>query len=232
MITIEQLRAARGLLGWTQKKLAQMSKLSVPAIARLERGEVDPRVNTLTRLRECFEKAGVEFTDNHGVRRRGENVRVEFWDGADCMDRFMDDYFITIAGAKSEGLFSGIDETMFTTGNTKQLISNFRRMEKLGLTERILIKKGDKFIVGPPGVTTYHWISEDLWGQVPYVIYGDKLAVFFHGPPRRILVVENPSLAMTYRRQFETLWEKSTPMPYSRAELEKMSAANLGVKLR
>ncbi len=227
IISIEQLRAARGLLGWTQAKLAQMSKLSVPAIARLERSEVDPRVNTLERLQNCFEAAGVEFTDNSGVRKRGEQVKIELWDGADCIAKFMDDYFATLVATKTEGLFSGIDEQAFALQNKKQLAHNLQRMAKLGLTERILLKQGDTFIAGPPHVTTYHWICADLWGQVPYILYGDKLAVIFQGPPQRVLVIDNPSLAQTYRQQFEVIWQKSSPVPYSPKELQEKSAKNL-----
>ena len=38
MITIEQLRAARGLLGWSQSELAERAGLSLPTVKRLEAG--------------------------------------------------------------------------------------------------------------------------------------------------------------------------------------------------
>ena len=36
MITVEQLRAARGLLGWSQSELAARAGLSLPTVKRLE----------------------------------------------------------------------------------------------------------------------------------------------------------------------------------------------------
>ncbi len=37
VITAKQIRAARAYLGWTEAKLAQMSKLSIASIQRIER---------------------------------------------------------------------------------------------------------------------------------------------------------------------------------------------------
>jgi transcriptional regulator with XRE-family HTH domain len=38
MVTVEQLRAARGLLGWSQSELAARANLSLPTVKRLEAG--------------------------------------------------------------------------------------------------------------------------------------------------------------------------------------------------
>ena len=39
MISIEQIRAARALLGWSQTQLAEAAERSLPTIKRLERGD-------------------------------------------------------------------------------------------------------------------------------------------------------------------------------------------------
>ena len=67
MITIEQLRAARGLLGWSQTELAMRAGLSLPTVKRLE-GGFGPRVSVEARakLQEALEAAGVEFIDENG----------------------------------------------------------------------------------------------------------------------------------------------------------------------
>ena len=44
-ISVEQLRAARGLLGWSQSDLAARAGLSLPTVKRLE-GGFGPRVQT------------------------------------------------------------------------------------------------------------------------------------------------------------------------------------------
>ena len=75
MITIEQLRAARGLLGWSQTDLALRAGLSVPTIKRIE-GAFGPHVSDEARamLQKALEAAGIEFIDEDdggaGVRFR------------------------------------------------------------------------------------------------------------------------------------------------------------------
>ena len=71
MITIEQLRAARALLGWSQTDLAGAAKLSRPTVDRAERVGVSS--DALVALRRALEKAGVVFVDENGD---GPGVRL------------------------------------------------------------------------------------------------------------------------------------------------------------
>ena len=74
MILSVQLRAARALLRWDQKDLAQASGLSLPTIKRMEAsdGEVRGTASNVWKLQRAIEAAGVEFTDDDapGVRLR------------------------------------------------------------------------------------------------------------------------------------------------------------------
>ena len=74
IITIEQLRAARGLLGWSQSDLADRAGLSVPTVKRLE-ADFGPAVSDHARrkLRRALEIAGIEFIDENGG---GPGVRL------------------------------------------------------------------------------------------------------------------------------------------------------------
>jgi transcriptional regulator with XRE-family HTH domain len=67
-----QCRAARGLLGLTQKELAQRAGVSTVTLNGFETGMTTPTRATLTVLRQALEKAGVEFTndDQPGVRMK------------------------------------------------------------------------------------------------------------------------------------------------------------------
>lgn len=65
MIIGPQIRAARGLLGWSAREAAERSGLSLPTIQRLEKeAGVSPTAQgrTLNDLKRAFEEAGVEFT--------------------------------------------------------------------------------------------------------------------------------------------------------------------------
>jgi transcriptional regulator with XRE-family HTH domain len=74
MLTIEQLRAARGLLGWSQSKLAARAGLSLPTVKRVE-ADLGPRVSEEARnkLQRALESGGAEFIDENGG---GPGVRL------------------------------------------------------------------------------------------------------------------------------------------------------------
>ncbi|MGC1353782.1 MAG: helix-turn-helix transcriptional regulator [Xanthobacteraceae bacterium] len=73
MITREQCRAARGLLGWSQSDLAQAALVGVVTVRQFETGAHDPRRLTLHAIRSAFEAAGAEFIDENGG---GPGVRL------------------------------------------------------------------------------------------------------------------------------------------------------------
>ena len=67
MVTVEQLRAARGLVGWSQSELAARAGLSLPTVKRLEAG-FGPRVSdeARSRLQRAIEAAGIAFIEENG----------------------------------------------------------------------------------------------------------------------------------------------------------------------
>jgi transcriptional regulator with XRE-family HTH domain len=77
MITPGQIRAARGLLNWTQAQLARAAGLSQVAVKNLERGRTDPRASTLTAIQEAFDRADVVFLDRGDIRNGGSGVRFK-----------------------------------------------------------------------------------------------------------------------------------------------------------
>lgn len=60
-ITSAQLRAARALLAWSQKDLADAASVSVSTLAEFERELRIPHRPNLVALRLALEAAGVEF---------------------------------------------------------------------------------------------------------------------------------------------------------------------------
>jgi transcriptional regulator with XRE-family HTH domain len=73
LVTPAQCRAARGLIDWTQKQLADRAKVGVVTVRQLEAGTHEPRRATVEVIRLCFEAAGVEFIDENGG---GAGVRL------------------------------------------------------------------------------------------------------------------------------------------------------------
>lgn len=74
MITVPQIRAARGLIGWSQVTLAQAAGVSEPTIKRLEGGKVPVSLGVIDAVRQALESAGVEFIPENGG---GAGVRLK-----------------------------------------------------------------------------------------------------------------------------------------------------------
>ena len=80
MITAGQMRAARALLNIDQRRLAEMSGLSVPTIQRMEasNGVVRGQVESLMKLVEALDLAGVELIGEGAVSPAGgRGVRLK-----------------------------------------------------------------------------------------------------------------------------------------------------------
>jgi transcriptional regulator with XRE-family HTH domain len=79
MITSQQLRAARALLGIDQRELAQRAGLSLPTIQRMEAsdGQVRGIVDTLVKVIAALEADGIELIgENMPSTGNGRGVRL------------------------------------------------------------------------------------------------------------------------------------------------------------
>lgn len=73
MITAAQLRAARALIGMDQRQLAEAAGVSLPTIQRMEgsEGQVRGNVDTLVKVVEALDRAGVELIADGAVSNDG-----------------------------------------------------------------------------------------------------------------------------------------------------------------
>ena len=75
MITSDQIRAARALLRWSGKDLAEKTGLGFSTLMRLEvlEGVPSAQAKTLETIQKAFENAGIEFI---GTPEDGPGVRL------------------------------------------------------------------------------------------------------------------------------------------------------------
>lgn len=74
MSKINQVRAARGLIGWSQTQLAQAAGLSLPTVKRFEtESTVKVSEDAIGKMIAALEAAGVEFIPANGG---GAGVRL------------------------------------------------------------------------------------------------------------------------------------------------------------
>ncbi len=79
MLTAGQIRAARGLLNWSQQQLAEATKLSVQTIKRMEgaRGPSGSTEANVDAVRRALEGAGVIFLEAKSNKDGGAGVRLK-----------------------------------------------------------------------------------------------------------------------------------------------------------
>jgi transcriptional regulator with XRE-family HTH domain len=68
MITPEQCRGARAMLGWSRQQLAERSKVANATLADFEAGKRSPYNRTLADVQRALEEGGVDFQSHNGVR--------------------------------------------------------------------------------------------------------------------------------------------------------------------
>ena len=68
MLTAAQIRAARGLLNYSQNDLAEASGVALYTIRRMENSDGIARANSgnLWKVQKALEKAGVTFIESNG----------------------------------------------------------------------------------------------------------------------------------------------------------------------
>jgi len=74
------MRAARSLLGWDQRQLAEASGVSLPTIRRMEASEANVRgnVDTLVKVVEALDQGGVELiAEGSASESGGRGVRLK-----------------------------------------------------------------------------------------------------------------------------------------------------------
>lgn len=207
MISIQQIKAARALLDWTQDDLAKEAGLSKPAINTLERRLANPRLETLANIQKAFERAGVEFTDGQGLRLRDMVLKTVIFEGNDALVRLCHDIFDTLVGTGKTLMISGIAEEKYRHFGGQRILDEIDRRIKHAIPTKLLSCEGDKNFIEP--IEHYRWVPKAFFPSVPTYIYDNKYAIFLWGPPQKVVLIENAEIAESFRQQFLSLWNNA-----------------------
>ncbi len=205
MITVPQIKAARALLGWTQKELAKVSGISLAAIAQIESGAGNPRVVTMTIIQKAFEKYGIEFSDDPGVRIQQEPFDVTVWQGKEAIDNLWNDIEETLSNGGTLSV-SAVQHSIwegFFPGKVEYI---YERRRKKNIMTRGLFSRKEDNTAWPPEACRLVPL-EALNTHTPHYIYADKVALVKLTDPLRVVLIRNPTLAESFLKQFQYLWD-------------------------
>ncbi|NND65127.1 MAG: hypothetical protein HKM24_04085, partial [Gammaproteobacteria bacterium] len=104
-------------------------------------------------------------------------------------------------------LISSVDERRFVEVVGEEIFSILENHRRLGIFDRVLVRKGDNYFISLDD--SYRWVPEEMFHQVPYMVYGDRYAIILWEPEIKVVIIENPQIADSYRQQFQVAWDNA-----------------------
>jgi len=205
MITIEQCRAARGLISWTQQDLAEASGLSKTAINNFEKGHSDIKADSLRAILSAFESANIEFLGRSGLRKRSENVKIFHSEYA--FENLLDDVFETLKFQGGEVLVSNSIGLLSANASLEKIAQYKARMVSHGITERVINLSTAMDDWGTS--ETVRFMPHDHFSaHMCSFIYGKKVS-FILSDKNIIISVHSIEASHMERHRFELTWNRA-----------------------
>lgn len=207
MITPTQMRAARAMLNVSQGHVAQYLGIAANTLSKIESGQSDVSGTRLTDIQRFYEREGVEFTENDGVRWKTGGV--ETYKGRSGFLDFMDDVYETVKHG-GEIFVDNVNEAEFLKWGAEDAPRHIQRMDAIdGLKSKILVEHGSRDTVDS-GYAEYRCVEAERFGQIPLYIYGDKTAlIVFDYDDVEIFVISQSSVTKYFRDRFSVKWNEA-----------------------
>lgn len=203
MLTIQQLKAARALLGWTQQDLARAAGMHLNVINNLERGTTNPRQKTVEKLQKALEDSGVAFLGARGVELARQAMALRKVEGPGCIAALIEDVLRHAGGAGDEILSVMGDIRNFNAHDADAARAFYDEKAARGFRERLITCARPGFY--PRHSQDYRVLAPAALGAVDTVIYGDSVA-FIAWHDQEVVILRGADFAQGQRRVFEMLW--------------------------
>lgn len=202
----EQIRGARGMLGWTRADLATACGLATSTIRRLEDGKISPRNDTGRVILRAFENAGLEFIPD-GIKK--SRTEVIILDGTESRQSLYKDIMQTV-------VTGSCDEVYAVTKSREHLAETFCKnadwLKRLAEFSRIkcLVENNDAFTTGLEQVQFRQIVIPQYLVHHCFV-YGNKyvMAQAYEKDRFHFNIIPTPRAAYYFRDQFNSLWQQS-----------------------
>lgn len=196
IISIEQIKAARALLKWTQKDLAVHAGLKDDQIHSYEAGRTRS-LDVLEAVYKTFTTNGLEFINGGVVPNK--------------MSSYILDSYMEVLRDIEDSFPEGGEVLKHCADDSRsspEIISKVAEMREFGIKERLTISNKTSFVTG--NKKDYRKIPADYVSSSEIVIiYLNKVVFFADG---KALVVVNKMLSDVFKNQFEYWWKEGSKL--------------------
>lgn len=205
MITVQQLRMARAALNISQSAVAEAIGLNTMAISDIENEKTkNPKASTLSSLQSFYEGCGLEFTEAGGVRPN--NAEIKRYSGDEGFRNFYNDIYSEVQKGGSIVIQNGMPDYLIKHLDQDFYDMHAKRMAKLKPDVKVLIKDGDKNLIGS-SFAAYKTVPAEHFNDQTIYVYGDKTAFITFGDSVNVLVIDNAEITRSLRVSFGVIWE-------------------------
>lgn len=191
-VTVEQIKAARALLRWTQKDLARHAGLNESQIQAFEAKRTHS-LEVLEAICKAFALQGLDFSDGGVVPSKVSSY---------ALDSYLDvlhDISASMPGGGEILRYCADD------GWSLEMTHEIRQMREGGIKERLIVSEENRAMSG----SNIRKIPAAYFFSTEIIVYLNKVAFFVDG---KALVVINQTLADIFRCQFESWWKSGKPL--------------------
>jgi len=216
MITVPQIRGARGLLGWDAGDLAKKTGLTRATLSNIENDNVQAREATMKIIARVFDESGIEFTENEGVKFKPQGM--EIYEGKDRFDEFYDFIYEHLKRNGGNICIYGHNGRIFSKYRKDPDLHRKRMMElreeRQDFSVRTLQEEGDDFMPNA-AFSEYRWQKKEYFPPTSYYVFGSCVALIsFEGTtPPFVILIKSALFAEAYRRSFDFAWSLAEVPP-------------------
>jgi DNA-binding XRE family transcriptional regulator len=212
------LRAIRSYLDMNRDNFGDAVGVGSRTIGQIEDGTVNPKSDTQSKILNYIRSQNILYKDTGFEIMKAS---VSEYEGQSGFIAWMDDVYETIkANPDGEICVNNVSERTFEKWLGYEADKrHMNRMAELGEVRcKALLEEGDTYFSSSE-YAQYKWIPKNLFGSVPFYVYGHKMAIIiFEDDDVKIFVHQTPVVAKEYRRQFMMIWNNAIVPPMLEAQ--------------
>jgi DNA-binding XRE family transcriptional regulator len=207
------LRAIRSYLDMNREDFGEAVGIGARTIGQIEDGSVNPKSDTQSKILNYIRSQNLLYKDTGFEVMKAS---VAEYEGQSGFIAWMDDVYETIkANEEREICVNNVSERTFEKWLGYE--ADKRHMDRMaGLGDvrcKTLLEEGDTYFSSSE-YALYKWIPHNLFGTVPFYVYGHKMAIIlFEEDNVKVFVHQTPVVAKEYRRQFMMIWNNAIVPP-------------------